>query len=87
MSKTSKIQCMACNVVNGTHVEDVKDIKIHVLFSSNPYSSKRTRVGSTGVGGIRKDVFGGGCRGAATSSSICEDTHDTHLNSNPNEPD
>ena len=27
MSKTSKIQCTECNVLNGTHVEDFKDIK------------------------------------------------------------
>ena len=42
MSKTSKIQCMKFNSVNGTHVEDVKfnsvngtheDIKIHVFLS------------------------------------------------------
>ena len=33
MSKTSKIQCMEFNSVNGTHVEDVEDIKIHVFLS------------------------------------------------------
>ena len=33
MSKTSKIQCMEFNSVNGMHVEDVEDIKIHVLLS------------------------------------------------------
>ena len=33
MSKTSKIQCMKFNSVNGTHVEDVEDIKIHVFLS------------------------------------------------------
>ena len=33
MSKTSKIQCMEFNLVNGTHVEDVEDIKIHVFLS------------------------------------------------------
>ena len=33
MSKTSKIQCMEFNSVNGTHVEDIKDIKIHVFLS------------------------------------------------------
>ena len=33
MSKTSKIQCMEFNSVNGIHVEDVEDIKIHVLLS------------------------------------------------------
>ena len=27
MSKTSKIQCMQCDALNGTHVEIVKDIK------------------------------------------------------------
>ena len=27
MSKMLKIQCMECNALNGTHVEDVKDIK------------------------------------------------------------
>ena len=41
MSKTSKIQCMKFNSVNGTHVEDVKDIKIHVFlsFAAMSYSS------------------------------------------------
>ena len=29
----SKIQCMEFNSVNGMHVKDVKDIKIHVLLS------------------------------------------------------
>ena len=33
MSKTSKIQCMEFNSVNGMHVEDVEDIKIHVFLS------------------------------------------------------
>ena len=33
MSKTLKIQCMEFNSVNGIHVEDVEDIKIHVLLS------------------------------------------------------
>ena len=33
MSKTLKIQCMEFNSVNGTHVEDVEDIKIHVFLS------------------------------------------------------
>ena len=33
MSKTSKIQCMKFNSVNGTYVEDVEDIKIHVFLS------------------------------------------------------
>ena len=33
MWKTSKIQCMEFNSVNGTHVEDVGDIKIHVFLS------------------------------------------------------
>ena len=33
MSKMSKIQCMKFNSVNGTHVEDVEDIKIHVFLS------------------------------------------------------
>ena len=33
MSNTSKIQCMEFNSVNGTHVEDVEDIKIHVFLS------------------------------------------------------
>ena len=32
MSKTSKIQCMACNVVNGTHVKDVKILKYMYFF-------------------------------------------------------
>ena len=43
MSKMLKIQCMECNALNGMHVEDVKDIKIHVLFviCSCSYSSKR----------------------------------------------
>ena len=27
MLKTSKIQCMEYNALNGTHVEDVEDIK------------------------------------------------------------
>ena len=27
MSKTSKIQYMECNALNGTHVEDIEDIK------------------------------------------------------------
>ena len=27
MSKTLKIQCMECNALNGTHVEDVEDYK------------------------------------------------------------
>ena len=33
MSKMSKIQCMEFNSVNGTHVEDIKDIKTHVFLS------------------------------------------------------
>ena len=33
MSKTSKIQCMEFNSVNGMHVEDIEDIKIHVFLS------------------------------------------------------
>ena len=33
MSKMSKIQCMEFNSVNGTHVKDVEDIKIHVFLS------------------------------------------------------
>ena len=33
MLKTSKIQCMEFNSVNGMHVEDVEDIKIHVFLS------------------------------------------------------
>ena len=33
MSKTSKIQCMEFNSVNGMHVEDVEDIKIYVFLS------------------------------------------------------
>ena len=33
MSKTSKIQCMEFNSVNGMHVEVIEDIKIHVLLS------------------------------------------------------
>ena len=32
MLKTSKIQCMQCNALNGTHVKDVEDIKIHVFL-------------------------------------------------------
>ena len=43
MSKTSKIQCMQCDALNGTHVKDIEDIKIHVLFviCSYSYSSQR----------------------------------------------
>ena len=50
----SKIQCMECNAVNGTHVEDVEDIKIHVHFviCSNLYSSERARAGDTGLGPV-----------------------------------
>ena len=32
MSKTSKIQCMDCNTVNGTHVEDVEDVLKYMYF-------------------------------------------------------
>ena len=33
MSKTSKIQYMECNALNGTHVEDVKDV-LKYIYSS-----------------------------------------------------
>ena len=32
MSKTSKIQCMQCDALNGMHVEDVKEIKNTCTF-------------------------------------------------------
>ena len=32
MSKTSKIQCMQCDALNGTHVKDVEDIKNTCTF-------------------------------------------------------
>ena len=54
MSKTSKIQYMECNALNGTHVEYVKDIKIHVHFviCSNLYSSERPQAGGAGLGPV-----------------------------------
>ena len=33
MSKTSKIQCMECDQLNGMHVKDVKDI-LKYMYSS-----------------------------------------------------
>ena len=86
MSKTSKIQCMQCNALNGTHVEDVKDIKIHVLFviCSYSYSSQRPQTRGRGLGQVREGVSGGGCRGAAPTASVYEDTYHTQPNSNPN---
>ena len=33
MSKTSKIQYMECNALNGTHVEDVEDV-FKYMYSS-----------------------------------------------------
>ena len=32
MSKTSKIQCMQCDALNGMHVKDVEDIKNTCTF-------------------------------------------------------
>ena len=80
MSKTSKIQCIECNTVNGTHVEEVKDIKIHVLFviCSHSYSSQRPQAGSTGVSTIREDMYRGRCGGAASTAAVCQDTYNTH---------
>ena len=50
----SKIQCMECNALNGTYVEDVKDIKIHVFFviCSHLYSSERPQAGGRGLGEV-----------------------------------
>ena len=47
----SKIQCMECNAVNGTHVEDIK-IHVHFVICSNSYSSERARAGDTGLGPV-----------------------------------
>ena len=54
MLKTSKIHYLECNALNGMHVEDVEDIKIHVHFviCSNLYSSKRPQAGGTGLGSV-----------------------------------
>ena len=77
---------MQCNALNGTHVEDVEDIKIHVLFviRGYSYSSQRPQTCGRGLGQVREGVSGGGCRGAAPTASVFEDTYHTHPNSNPN---
>ena len=84
VTKTSMIQCMQCNALNGT---DVEDIKIHVLFviCSYSYSSQRLQTRGRGLGQVREGVSGGGCRGAAPTAPVCEDTYHTHPNSNPND--
>ena len=54
MPKMSKIQCIECNVLNGMHVEDIEDTKIHVLFViySHLYSSKSPQAGGRGLGKV-----------------------------------
>ena len=54
MSKTSKIQCMEFNSVNGMHVEDVEDIKTHVFlsFAAIHTVGQRPGDGRAGVGGL-----------------------------------
>ena len=43
----SKIQCMECNALNGTHVKDVEDIKntcISVVLAFNTGMSERSKM-------------------------------------------
>ena len=76
---------MEFNSVNGTHVEDVEDIKIHVFLS---FAAIRTvarghEMVAQGWAGLWEDVYGGGCGGTASTSSVREDPHHTHPNCNP----
>ena len=46
-----KIQCMECNALNGTHVEDIKK-HVYFVICSNSYSSERPQAGGTGLGPV-----------------------------------
>ena len=64
----------------------IKPTGFLVVIYSHLYSSKRPRAGGRELGQVRESVYGGGCRGAAPTALVCEVIHDTHPNSNLNDP-
>ena len=86
MSKTLKIQCMEFNSVNGMHVEDIKDIKIHVFlsFAAICTVARGHEMVTQGWVAFEKGMYGGGCGGTPSTSSVREDPHHTHPNCNLN---
>ena len=76
---------MKFNSVNGTHVEDVEDIKIHVFLS---FAAIRTvarghELVAQGWAAFEKTCMEVGVPGAASTPAVCEDPHHTHPNCNP----
>ena len=76
---------MEFNSVNGMHVEDVKDIKIHVLLS---FAAIRTvarghEMVAQGWAAFEKTCTEVGVGGTASTSSVREDPHHPHPNCNP----